>query len=46
MTPRKIKNAAETDVPMIPPIRPKESKRDEMEDVVAATTMDVTMTIL
>lgn len=46
MTPRKIKKAAETDVPMIPPTRENESKRDEMDDVVAATTMDVTITIL
>lgn len=46
MIPRKIKKAAETDVPMIPPTRENESKRSEMEAVVAATTSDVTMTIL
>lgn len=31
---------------MIPPTREKLSKREEMVEAVAATTMDVTMTIL
>jgi hypothetical protein len=46
MTPKKIKNAAETDVPIMPPTREKESKRSEIEAVVAATTIEVMITIL
>lgn len=44
--PRKIKKAAEMEVPMIPPTRENESNREEMEDAVAATTIEVRMTIL
>jgi hypothetical protein len=46
MTPRKMRNAAEIEVPMIPPTRENESNRSEMEEAVAATTIEVTITIL
>lgn len=41
-----MRNAALTELPMIPPMVLKLSKRDEMAAAVAATTMDVIMTIL
>lgn len=44
--PRRIRKAAETEVPMIPPMRPKLSNRSLIAAAVAATTMDVMMTIL
>lgn len=44
--PSRIKNAALTELPMIPPMVLKLSNRDEMAAAVAATTMEVMMTIL
>lgn len=44
--PSKIKNAALTEVPMIPPTVLKLSKRSETAAAVAATTTDVMITIL
>lgn len=46
MRPNRIRKAALTDVPIIPPTVLKLSKRDEMVAAVAATAMDVMMTIL
>ena len=43
---RMIRNAAETEVPMMPPTLLKEPKRSETAAAVAATTMDVMITIL
>lgn len=44
--PSRIRKAALTDVPMIPPTVLKLSKRSETAAAVAATTMDVMITIL
>lgn len=46
MIPSNIKNAALTELPMIPPIVLKLSNFDETAAAVAATTMEVTITIL
>lgn len=46
MRPRRIKNAALTEVPIIPPTVLKLSKREETAAAVAATTMEVMITIL
>lgn len=46
MIPSKIRNAALTDVPMIPPTVLKLPKRFDTAAAVAATTMEVMMTIL
>lgn len=40
------RKAAETEVPMIPPTRSNESKRSLKEAAVAATAMEVNITIL
>ena len=44
--PSRIKNAALTELPMIPPIVLKLSNLDDTAAAVAATTIDVIMTIL
>ena len=44
--PRRIKNAALTEVPIMPPTVLKLSKREETAAAVAATTIEVMMTIL
>ena len=44
--PSKIKNAAEMEVPIIPPTVLKESNLSLIAEEVAATTMEVTTTIL
>lgn len=44
--PSRIRNAALTEVPMIPPTVLKLSKRSETAAAVAATTIDVMITIL
>lgn len=44
--PSNIKNAALTELPIIPPIVLKLSNLDETAAAVAATTMEVMMTIL
>lgn len=44
--PRMIRNAAETDVPMIPPILLNTSNLELIADVVAATRIVVIITIL
>jgi len=46
MIPNKIRNAALTDVPMMPPTVLKLPKRLDTAAAVAATTMEVIMTIL
>lgn len=46
MIPSRIKNAALTELPMIPPMVLKLSNREEMAAAVAATTIEVMMTIL
>jgi hypothetical protein len=46
MIPSKIKKAALTELPMIPPIVLKLSNFDETAAAVAATTIEVMMTIL
>lgn len=46
MIPSKIRNAALTDVPMMPPTVLKLPKRFDTAAAVAATTMEVMMTIL
>lgn len=46
MKPRMIRNAAETEVPMMPPTLLNASNLELMADAVAATTIEVTMTIL
>lgn len=45
-TPSTSRNAVETELPMIPPTELKEPKRSEIEAEDAATTRQVTMTIL
>lgn len=44
--PSTIRKVAETDVPTMPPIRLKESNFELIADDVAATTTDVTITIV
>lgn len=44
--PSKMRNAALTDVPIMPPTVLKLSKREETAAAVAATTMEVMITIL
>jgi hypothetical protein len=44
--PSKIKKAALTELPMIPPIVLKLSNREETAAAVAATTIDVMITIV
>lgn len=39
-------NAAETEVPIVPPTREKRSKSSEIAAAVAATAIEVIMTIL
>ena len=46
MMPSRIRNAALTEVPMMPPTVLKLPKRFETAAAVAATTMEVMMTIL
>jgi hypothetical protein len=46
MIPSRIRNAALTEVPMMPPTVLKLPKRFETAAAVAATTMEVMMTIL
>jgi hypothetical protein len=46
MIPRRIRNDADTDVPMIFPTYENESNLCEMAAALAATTMDVMTTIL
>ena len=46
MMPSTIRKDAETDVPTMPPTRLKESNFELIADDVAATTTDVTMTIV
>lgn len=46
MIPRMIRNAAETDVPMIPPILLKVSNLELTADAVPATRIVVIITIL
>lgn len=46
MRPSKIKNAALTELPIIPPMVLNLSKREDTAAAVAATTIDVIMTIL
>ena len=46
MIPSMMRKAAETDVPMMPPILLKAPNLELMAEAVAATTMDVMMTIL
>lgn len=46
MIPSRIKNAALTELPMIPPMVLKLSNREEMAAAVAATTIEVMITIL
>lgn len=46
MRPSRIKKAALTEVPIIPPTVLKLSKRDDTAAAVAATTIEVIMTIL
>lgn len=41
-----MRNVAETEVPMMPPTFEKLSNRLDTADAVAATTMDVMITIL
>ena len=41
-----IRNPAETEVPIIPPILLKEPNFELIAEAVAATTMDVTTTML
>lgn len=41
-----MRNAAETEVPIMPPTFPKASNLSLIADDVAATTIDVIMTIL
>lgn len=43
---RMMRNAAETEVPMIPPTLLKEPNRSETAAAVAATTIEVMITIL
>lgn len=46
MIPRMIRKPAETDVPIIPPILLKAPNLELMAEAVAATTIEVTITIL
>ena len=46
MKPSRIRKAAETEVPIIPPILLNESNLSLMAEVVAATITDVIITIL
>lgn len=46
MRPRRIRKAALTELPMIPPTVLNLSKREETAAAVAATTIDVIITIL
>ena len=46
MRPSRIRKAALTEVPMIPPMVLKLSNLDEIAAAVAATTMDVMITML
>ena len=46
MMPRRSKKAAETEVPMMPPMRSKLSNFDDTAAAVPATTSDVMMTIV
>ena len=46
MTPKRIKNAELTELPMMPPIEPYLSNLSDTAAAVAATTIEVTMTIL
>jgi len=46
MIPSRIRNAALTELPIIPPMVLKLSNREEMAAAVAATTIDVMMTML
>lgn len=46
MIPSRIKNPAFTDVPMIPPMVLKLPHREETAAAVAATTIEVMMTML
>lgn len=45
-SPKMIKKLADTEVPMIPPTRLKAPNLELMAEAVAATTMDVTTTML
>lgn len=45
-SPKMIKKPADTDVPIIPPTRLKAPNLELMAEAVAATTMDVTTTML
>jgi hypothetical protein len=46
ITPRMIRNDAETELPIIPPTFPKALNLSDTAAAVAATTIDVTMTML
>lgn len=46
MIPRRMRKAAETEVPTMPPTLEKPSNLLETAEAVAATTMDVMITIL
>lgn len=46
MRPSRIKNPADTDVPIMPPILLNEPNLELIAEAVAATTIDVTMTML
>lgn len=46
MIPKRIKNAELTELPMMPPIEPYLSNLSETAAVVAATTIEVMITIL
>lgn len=46
MMPSRIRKAADTDVPIMPPTREKLSNLSDTAEAVPATTMEVTMTIL
>jgi hypothetical protein len=46
MIPKTTRNPAETDEPMIPPMRPYLSKSSRTVAAVAATTMEVIITML
>ena len=46
INPNKMRKAADTEVPMIPPTREKAPNFFETAEAVAATTMEVMITIL
>ena len=46
ITPKMIRKAAETEVPIMPPTLEKASKREETAAAVAATAMEVAITML